>query len=201
MARSVLVLAALLVLPSVAWAHKPLLSVEDNEDGTLCIEAGFSDGGSGAGHKIILKEKATGKVISQHKVGEDGSLGLKKPGVPYTVTFDAGPGHVVTKDGPPPDAGAQSKKPAEAPARAEAGKEPAEARARVKPAAAAPHPAAQPVAAVSPGSEMAFKMMLTMQVVTAVGLFFVFGVVVFWIGYLMGKRASGESRRKEVPRA
>ncbi len=108
-------LAAVLLCCSIslAGAHKPLLAVEDNNDGTIYLEAGFSDGSSAAGHKIILKEEKTGKVISEHKVGEDGTLEVDKPKVPYTVTLDAGEGHIVTVDGPPPSPSEQSS--AEAP--------------------------------------------------------------------------------------
>ena len=41
---TVTVLALILVLVHSAHAHKPLLAVEDNMDGTMYIEAGFSDG-------------------------------------------------------------------------------------------------------------------------------------------------------------
>ncbi|MCK4466179.1 MAG: hypothetical protein KAU83_10760, partial [Bacteroidales bacterium] len=37
-----------------ACAHTPLLLVEDNEDGTILLEGGFSDGSSGAGAIILI---------------------------------------------------------------------------------------------------------------------------------------------------
>jgi hypothetical protein len=90
----------ILSLGQIADAHKPLLAVEDNRDGTIFIEAAFSDGSSAAGHKIVIKDKESGKVLSEHRVGEDGGLTISKPSVKYTVTLDAGKGHVITQDGP-----------------------------------------------------------------------------------------------------
>jgi hypothetical protein len=100
---SVFVALIILSLASgLSWAHKPLLGVSDNNDGTMSVEAVFSDGSSAAGHKIILKNQATGETLLEEKVGEDGTLDLKKPTVNFTVTLDAGEGHTVTKDGPAP---------------------------------------------------------------------------------------------------
>ena len=109
---------ALFLIPQVS-AHTPLLTVEDNEDGTIYIEAGFSDGSTAGGAKLLLvmKEKYKGDVekikkegkklynkklvLWEGKLGEDGCLEeVKKPEVPYLVVFDAGPGHVVEKEGP-----------------------------------------------------------------------------------------------------
>ena len=109
---------ALFFSPQVS-AHTPLLIVEDNEDGTIYIEGGFSDGSTAAGTKILLVEKEKYKgdveklkkegkklynkklVLWQGKLDEDGCLEeVKKPEVPYLVIFDAGPGHAVEKEGP-----------------------------------------------------------------------------------------------------
>ena len=48
------------VLMSVAvFAHAPLISVDDNGDGTVYIEGGFSNGASAEGVEIIVvKDKA-----------------------------------------------------------------------------------------------------------------------------------------------
>lgn len=100
-----LVLLSLLFVPVIAWAHTPLLVVEDNEDGTIFVEAGFSNGASAAGTNIILKSKAGGEVLWEGTVPEEGCLDVEMPSEPYTVTLDAGPGHVVTKDGPEPAGG------------------------------------------------------------------------------------------------
>jgi hypothetical protein len=98
------ILMALIIVPVALWAHTPLLVVEDNEDGTIYIEAGFSNGASAAGTDIIIRSKATEEILWQGKMGEDG-MDVEMPGEPYTVTLDAGPGHIVTKEGPEPAGG------------------------------------------------------------------------------------------------
>lgn len=98
-----------------AHAHTPLLTVDDNEDGTIYLEGGFSTGSSAAGSKILLKDKS-GKILWQGKLDESGCIeALKKPAVPYLVILDAGPGHVVEKEGPPltaAEGGGKEEKPA-----------------------------------------------------------------------------------------
>ena len=108
------VLFAGLFLAIPAGAHTPLLSVEDNEDGTISIVGAFSDGSSGAGITILIVEDKVyegdkeGKdlyqgnlVLLRTKLDEFGELDLDKPDVPYFIVFDAGPGHLVEQDGPP----------------------------------------------------------------------------------------------------
>ncbi len=210
---TVLIAVFIVSLGSVACAHKPLLAVEDNMDGTMYIEGAFSDGSSAAGHQILIKDKQTGKTLSEQRVGEDGTLELKKPSVPFTVTLDAGEGHTVTVDGPPPakggavsDAGA-AEKPAPASAAKQAETPPApERREAVPTAAPAPTPAQGPASApvvtastggISPGAFMAFKMMMITQVVTAVAILVLVVILAYYVGYVMG-RNSGLGRRKEV---
>lgn len=100
-----LIVLLLILIPAALWAHTPLLIVEDNEDGTIYIEAGFSNGASAAGVTAIVKLKSSGEIFWQGKIGEDGTVETDMPGEPYTVTMDAGPGHIVTKDGPEPSEG------------------------------------------------------------------------------------------------
>ncbi len=90
----------ILLIPLLALAHKPLLLVEENDDGGILIETGFSTGESAAGFKVFLKEKATGRILEVFTIPEEGTFDIPMPSVPYTVTFDAGEGHIVTKDGP-----------------------------------------------------------------------------------------------------
>lgn len=235
MKRTVSVLLTVIVLcaPSVVLAHKPLLLVEDNGDGTIYVETGFSDGSSGAGHKIILKDKETGDVLSEYPIPEEGYIEeIPMPSVAYTVTFDAGPGHGVVKDGPLPEeaaASAEEAPPAEKAAPAEEAapaaveekaaetsddvpaqpvptqKTETEAAQPVQQPAAAPPSvvAAQPgpmqqlmlptTAAMSPGMEMAMKMAVTSQMITALGVLVVLGAIMFLIGYMVGKD-SGKTR-------
>lgn len=84
-------------------AHKALLLVEDNEDGSIYIEAGISTGGNAAGNMIIITEAASGKPIWQGPVPDSGNFDIKRPKVPYIVTLDMGAGHKVSKRGPFPD--------------------------------------------------------------------------------------------------
>ncbi|MCK4510279.1 hypothetical protein KAW64_00985, partial [bacterium] len=81
-------------------AHTPLLYIEDNEDGTIYIEGGFSDGSSAAGIAVRI-EDANGNTLWEGVLGDFGSVeSAPIPDVrPYYVMFDAGPGHVVTKEG------------------------------------------------------------------------------------------------------
>ncbi len=132
-----LFLILLVLVPAALWAHTPLLVVEDNGDGTIYIEAGFSNGASAAGTDIIIKLKASGEIFWQGKMGED-YIEHEMPSEPYTVTLDAGPGHVVTKDGPEPvDGFGAAAAAVEAPAKAEVPAK-GEAPASEKTAAAAP---------------------------------------------------------------
>jgi hypothetical protein len=184
-------------------AHKPLLSVGDNQDGTISIEAGFSDGSSAAGHKIILKDEKTEAVISEHRVGEDGTLQLKKPSVAYTVTLDAGEGHTVVKAGPAASASDTSGdsvkteaesteeksspvKPVTAPSQAASA---SETVARVQSGNFT-----QASTEISPGALMAFKMMITAQIVTATALIILLTVIAYWFGYTMGKKSGTVER-------
>ncbi len=111
------------LLSSIVCAHTPLLSLDDHEDGTVYVEAGFSDGSSAAGIKIILTEKENYKgdkdelkkqggklcdgklILHEGKFDEFGECTFEKPhregkGIPYLVIMNAGPGHIVKKDGP-----------------------------------------------------------------------------------------------------
>jgi hypothetical protein len=100
-----LILLAMVLLPAALWAHTPLLVVEDNGDGTIYIEGGFSNGASAAGTDIIVRSKESDEILWQGKLPEESYVEIDMPGEAYTVTLDAGPGHVVTEDGPEPAGG------------------------------------------------------------------------------------------------
>ncbi|QEJ97758.1 hypothetical protein [Treponema phagedenis] len=93
-------LLVLIISAPVLFAHTPLLTVEDNGDGTIYVQGGFSNGASAAGVKLYLTDKNTGEKLWDGEFPAVGEIDLEIPAVPYTVTFDAGPGHVVVKDGP-----------------------------------------------------------------------------------------------------
>ncbi len=103
----ILMTAALtcLLIAVSASAHTPLLYIEDNEDGTIYIEGAFSDGSSGSGMAVRL-EDSDGDILWEGKFDDYGAVeSVPIPDVwPYYVIFDAGPGHVVTKEGIYPSA-------------------------------------------------------------------------------------------------
>ena len=93
------------------WAHTPLLFIEDNEDGTIFIEGGFSNGASASRLPVlIVEDKAyTGsekswegkKILFAGSLDETGCMEIVKPAASkYVVVFDAGPGHIATVKGP-----------------------------------------------------------------------------------------------------
>ncbi len=97
-AYGVAILAAGLLSVASAYAHTPLCSCYDNGDKTVTCEGGFSDGSSGAGVSMAVKDKS-GKTLIKGKMDKNSSFTFKKPAGPYKVVFDAGPGHVVEIDG------------------------------------------------------------------------------------------------------
>jgi hypothetical protein len=78
----------------VAHAHTPLCSCFDNGDGTITCEGGFSDGSAAAGVETRVEGKG-GKILIKGKMDSGGEYVFKKPSIPFTFVFDAGPGHVV----------------------------------------------------------------------------------------------------------
>ena len=95
--KLLLCVAAVFVVALVgaALAHTPLFSCWDNGDGTLSCEGGFSDGSSAANMPIrVTNEKD--EVIFEGKLDEGGELTFKKPEGVFTVTFDGGPGHMLS---------------------------------------------------------------------------------------------------------
>ncbi len=101
MHRKYLLLIILFVgIVTLIYAHTPLLLVEDNGDGTLYAEAGYSDGSGASGMECRL-EDPDGNVLWQGKFDEFSSVEVEIPAVEkYFVVFDGGPGHNVKKEGP-----------------------------------------------------------------------------------------------------
>lgn len=109
--KKFLVLVMGILISAIIFAHAPLISVDDNGDGTIYIEGGFSNGASAAGIEfIVVKDKAyngpeetfKGKeVIYKGKFGNDNSITMPKPATEkYEIYFNAGEGHVIGKKGP-----------------------------------------------------------------------------------------------------
>lgn len=175
----------------VSWAHKPLLSVSDNNDGTVSIETGFSDGSSAAGHKIIVKNRETGQTLLETRVGEDGSLEIKKPSEEFTVSLDAGEGHVVTQVGPAPSKESQTptKDADQSTSKSD------------KPTGSAPQsmnstnlhvvgqiPHQYPMGLVA-GTNMAFEMLAMAMFVTAIASVALLALATYFVGHRMGVRS------------
>lgn len=106
-----IILTILIVVSNFMFAHAPFISVDDNYDGTLYIEAGYSNGDKAEGQEIIIvKDKAyngpedtyEGKmIIYKGTFDSKSSLNIIKPATPkYEVIFNGGAGHVVSKKGP-----------------------------------------------------------------------------------------------------
>lgn len=96
--KALILLAALMMAASPAFAHSPLCDCFDNGDGTVTCEGGFSDGSSASGVKMIVKDK-DGKIIEEGKMNQDSEFTFDKPDQDYSVTFDAGEGHSVEVNG------------------------------------------------------------------------------------------------------
>lgn len=96
---------------TMLFAHAPLLLVEDNGDGTIYIEGGFSNGEDAEGMPIIVvknvpyngpDETFKGKlIIFKCNLLEGASIIIPKPATKrYEVYFNGGEGHVKGVQGP-----------------------------------------------------------------------------------------------------
>ena len=90
-----------LALNSQAFAHTLFMTVEDNEDGTVTVQGMFSTGAIAASVEVRLEDEK-GKVIWKGKTDDYGECMFRKPGVPYTIIMDfgPGPGHQAREEGP-----------------------------------------------------------------------------------------------------
>lgn len=102
---------AIFFITAALWAHTPLLYVDDNKDGTISIECGFSNGASASGLSVLLVEdkpydgpgkKWEGRrILFVGTLDAVGCLEIVKPKAEkYLVVFDGGPGHVAKMKGP-----------------------------------------------------------------------------------------------------
>ena len=95
----VLLLTLSIFLSSSVLAHSPYLMINNNEDGTIDITAGYSNGASGAGVNILLKSKKSGKILWQGRLDSLGEITCPKQRETYIIVFDGGPGHILEKEG------------------------------------------------------------------------------------------------------
>ena len=96
-----MVLTLTLILNSQAFAHTLYMTVEDNEDETVTVQGMFSTGAIAAKVEVRLEDEK-GKVLWKGKTDDYGECTFKKPGVPYTIIMDfgPGPGHQAREEGP-----------------------------------------------------------------------------------------------------
>ena len=97
---ALLAVALVALAPAVSHAHSPILLVEDNEDGTILVLAGFSNGNMAAGKPLQLKSQTSGEVLWEGILDENSELLCPKQAEPYTVFFNGGAGHTIAKTGP-----------------------------------------------------------------------------------------------------
>ena len=89
------------VLNSQAFAHTLYMTVEDNEDETVTVHGMFSTGAVAAMVEVRLEDEK-GRALWKGKTDDDGECTFEKPGVPYTIIMDfgPGPGHQAREKGP-----------------------------------------------------------------------------------------------------
>ena len=94
-------LIMVLALSSQTFAHTLFMTVEDNEDGTVTVQGVFSTGAIAVGVEVRLEDEK-GKALWEGKTDADGECTFKKPGVPYSIIMDfgPGPGHQAREEGP-----------------------------------------------------------------------------------------------------
>jgi hypothetical protein len=80
-----------------AQAHTAIMTCFDNADDSITCEGGFSNGSSGSGVNMYIKQN--GQKIIDGVMNEDSEFSFKKPKGDYEVYFDAGQGHIVVING------------------------------------------------------------------------------------------------------
>ena len=90
---SILVIT-LLLYTSVVFAHSPFMACYDNGDQTITCYGEFSDGSTAAATPIQVID-AAGMILLDGIMDELSEFSFVRPEAPFTVIFDAGPGHIV----------------------------------------------------------------------------------------------------------
>jgi hypothetical protein len=153
--------------------------------GALAVEAGFSDGASVEGLKVLVRDRESGAVTAEFPLPADGKLTFPIPAAPYRVVFEGGAGHRVSKVGPTRDEAAQL-----APAIAAGAATSATAPATAKEVAhAGPPSAADSRAAARPAPAHAHGHAHThwSQILLVTGVVFLFGAISFALGFVAGR--------------
>lgn len=90
--RSVVAVTGMAAVP--AFAHAPVLDCFVEGDQVKC-EAGFSDGSSAEGRKILVLDAAN-RLLLEGAIDKSGVFAFKAPAGDYHVLFEGGEGHEVT---------------------------------------------------------------------------------------------------------
>lgn len=85
---------AILTFGHAAWAHAPVLDCYAERDKVKC-EAGFSDGSSAAGRKILVRGP-DGKLLQEGQLDQNNAFVFQPPSGDYSVVFVGGDGHDAT---------------------------------------------------------------------------------------------------------
>ncbi|MDK8264732.1 hypothetical protein QP835_10645 [Pseudomonas oryzihabitans] len=88
-------LAATSLGTQLAFAHGAAFDCYLEREGQVKCEAGFTDGSSAVGRKILVRD-LNEKVLLEGQVGPDSSYGFQVPQEAYSVTFLGGEGHEIT---------------------------------------------------------------------------------------------------------
>ena len=84
----------LLLCTSAVQAHTPYMACYAQEQATIVCYAEYSDGSSAEGTAIRVSSK-DGKILYEGTFDQTGEYTFSKPQIPFTVTMDGGPGHIV----------------------------------------------------------------------------------------------------------
>lgn len=89
---------AMALCASSTLAHTLIVFTDDNEDGTITIEAVYSTQEIPVWAEVRLEDDK-GKVLWKGRIDEDGLCTFQKPDVFYRIIVDAGPGHKAVVKG------------------------------------------------------------------------------------------------------
>ncbi|WP_404319680.1 hypothetical protein [Malaciobacter canalis] len=97
-------LLLILLTPIFLFSHSLVLSVMDNEDGTITAQGVFNTGQSAAGALLVLEALHNKEILFEKRLPASNELTIDIPKIPYQIVLDGGEGHTVIKDGiAPPD--------------------------------------------------------------------------------------------------
>lgn len=97
-------ISLILFTPIYLFAHSLVLSLYDNNDGTISVVGEFNTGESAAGALVKLEAIHSGEILFQQRLTDD-EMVITIPKIPYKVILDGGEGHTQEKMGIAPQNG------------------------------------------------------------------------------------------------